>query len=46
VEIPFESYGEVEDMLSRIRLTGGQIEEMVLGEPDLEKVFMGVMHGA
>ena len=46
VEIPFESYGEVEDMLSRIRLTGGQIEEMVLGAPDLEKVFMGVMHDA
>ncbi|QID18781.1 ABC transporter ATP-binding protein [Nitrogeniibacter mangrovi] len=46
VEIPFERYGEVEDMLSRIRLTGGRIEEMVLGEPDLEKVFVGVMHAA
>ncbi|MBT0962666.1 ABC transporter ATP-binding protein [Denitromonas iodatirespirans] len=46
VEIPFEAYGEVEDMLSRIRLTGGRVEEMVLGEPDLEKVFMGVMHDA
>ena len=46
VEIPFESYGEVEDMLSRIRLTGGEVEDMVLGEPDLEKVFMGVMHEA
>ena len=46
VEIPFESYGEVEEMLSRIRLTGGEVEDMVLGEPDLEKVFMGVMHEA
>jgi len=46
VEIPFERYGEVEEMLTRIRLTGGQVEEMVLGEPDLEKVFMGVMHEA
>ena len=46
VEIPFESYGEVEDILSRIRLTGGQVEEMVLGAPDLEKAFVGVMHGA
>ncbi len=33
-------------MLSRIRLTGGEVEDMVLGEPDLEKVFMGVMHEA
>ena len=46
VEIPFEQFGEVEDMLSRIRLTGGEVTEMVLGEPDLEKVFMEVMHAS
>ena len=46
VEIPFYRYGDIEDMLSRIRLTGGVVEEMVLGAPDLERVFVGVMHEA
>ncbi len=46
VEVPFERFGEVEDMLSRIRLSGGCIEEMELGAPDLEKVFVGVMQDA
>jgi ABC-2 type transport system ATP-binding protein len=44
VEIPFERFGEVEEILTRIRLTGGQVEEMMLGEPDLEQVFVSVMH--
>jgi len=46
VEVPFERFGEVEDMLSRVRLSGGIIEEMELGAPDLEKVFVGVMQDA
>ena len=46
MEIPFEGYGEVEELLTRIRLTGGQVAELVLGEPDLEKVFVGVMNDA
>ena len=46
VEIPFEGYGDVEELLTRIRLTGGQVEELMLGEPDLEKVFVGVMNDA
>jgi ABC-2 type transport system ATP-binding protein len=42
----FESYGEVEALLARLREAGGGIEEIQLGEPDLERVFVEVMSRA
>ncbi|MCB1928239.1 MAG: ABC transporter ATP-binding protein [Rhodocyclaceae bacterium] len=44
LEFALERYDEVEGMLRRVREAGGEIVEMQLGEPDLEKVFVGVMH--
>ena len=44
LEFALERYDEVETMLRRVREAGGEIVEMQLGEPDLEKVFVGVMH--
>ncbi|MCB1915571.1 MAG: ABC transporter ATP-binding protein [Rhodocyclaceae bacterium] len=43
LEFALERYDEVEGMLRRLREAGGEIIEMQLGEPDLEKVFVGVM---
>jgi ABC-2 type transport system ATP-binding protein len=42
----FESYGEVETLLARLREADGGIEEIQLGEPDLERVFVEVMSRA
>ena len=42
----FERYGEVESLLGKVRLTGAQIEDMQLGEADLEQVFVRVMQAA
>ena len=45
-EYAFERFGDVENLLSRIRQGGAEILEMQLGEPDLEKVFVGVMRAS
>ena len=42
----FEIYADVESLLRRLREAGAGIEEMTLGEPDLEQVFLEVMHHA
>jgi ABC-2 type transport system ATP-binding protein len=42
---PFERFGEVEDLLARIRASGAEILDMELGAPDLEQVFISVMQG-
>ncbi|NMG63982.1 ATP-binding cassette domain-containing protein [Azoarcus indigens] len=46
MEFAFESYHEVEPLLARLRETGAGLIEMRLGEPDLERVFVEVMHSA
>ncbi len=46
VEFTLESYGDVEALLTRLRETGAGMTEMQLGEPDLERVFVEVMHRA
>jgi len=43
---PFDSYGEVETLLARLREGGAGLVEMRLGEPDLERVFVEVMNRA
>ena len=42
----FDAFGEVESLLRRLRERGAVIGEMALGEPDLEQVFLEVMHRA
>ena len=46
VEFGFDSCGEVEALLARLRESGAGLREMQLGEPDLERVFVEVMHRA
>lgn len=46
VEFGFDSYAEVESVLARLREAGAGLREMQLGEPDLERVFVEVMHRA
>ena len=45
-EFVFDSFGEVEQVLARLREANAGIEEMQLGEPDLERVFVEVMNRA
>ena len=42
--LPLHDYTELESMLHAIREAGGVIEEMELVKPDLEEVFVQVMH--
>ncbi|MHB1233807.1 MAG: ABC transporter ATP-binding protein [Burkholderiales bacterium] len=42
--LPLHDYAELESMLHAIREAGGVIEEMELVKPDLEEVFVQVMH--
>ena len=46
VEFDFDDYGEVEVVLARLREAGAGLREMALGEPDLERVFVELMHRA
>ena len=46
VEFAFDSYADVEPLLARLREAGAGLTEMQLGEPDLERVFVEVMHRA
>ena len=43
--LPFDNFGEVEPMLARIRAAGVRIEDLEIGKPDLEEVFVRVMQG-
>lgn len=42
----FDAYADVEKLLAGLREVDAGIEEIQLGEPDLERVFMEVMHRA
>ena len=46
VDFGFDSYADVETLLARLRESGAGMTEMQLGEPDLERVFVEVMHRA
>ena len=46
VDFGFDSYADVETLLGRLREAGAGMTEMQLGEPDLERVFVEVMHRA
>lgn len=43
--IPFDSFDEVEPLLTKIRSAGCAIESLEIGKPDLEEVFIRVMQG-
>ncbi|CAI06827.1 ABC transporter ATP-binding protein [Aromatoleum aromaticum] len=45
-EFALDTYDELEPTLARLREAGGRIVEMQLGEADLERVFVEVMHRA
>ena len=45
-EFGLENYAELEPTLARLREAGAEIAEMTLGEADLERVFVEVMHRA
>ncbi len=42
----FDAYADVEQLLARLREAEAGVEEIQLGEPDLERVFVEVMHRA
>jgi ABC-2 type transport system ATP-binding protein len=42
---PFDDFSEVEPLLARIRAAGCRIEDLEIGKPDLEEVFIRVMQG-
>lgn len=46
VGFAFDAYVEVEQILARLRENHAGIEELQLGEPDLERVFLEVMNRA
>ncbi|HRP25150.1 ABC transporter ATP-binding protein [Thauera sp.] len=46
IAFAFDSYAAVEDLLARLREAGAGVRELQLGEPDLERVFVEVMHRA
>ncbi|QDF95935.1 ABC transporter ATP-binding protein [Azoarcus sp. DD4] len=46
IEFGFDAYADVEQLLARLREGQAGIVELQLGEPDLERVFVEVMHRA
>ena len=43
--VSFDRFEEVEPVLAELRCHGCNLEEMEIGKPDLEDVFVRVMHG-
>jgi len=43
--IAFDQYSEIEPVLGILRANGGGLEDLEIGKPDLEDVFVRVMHG-
>ncbi|MBI1905821.1 MAG: ABC transporter ATP-binding protein [Rhodocyclales bacterium] len=46
VDFAFDVYADVEPLLGRLREAGAGVDEIQLGEPDLERVFVDVMNRA
>jgi ABC-2 type transport system ATP-binding protein len=44
--LPFDGFEEVEPMLTKIRAAGCRIDDLEIGKPDLEEVFVRVMQGS
>ncbi len=44
--VAFERYEEIEEVLAQLRTSGCRIEDMEVGKPDLEEVFVRVMRGS
>jgi ABC-2 type transport system ATP-binding protein len=42
---PFDDFAEVEPLLARIRAADCRIDDLEIGKPDLEEVFIRVMQG-
>ena len=42
---PFDDFTEVEPLLAKIRAAGCRIDDLEIGKPDLEEVFIRVMQG-
>ena len=42
---PFDGFDQVETLLARIRAAGCRIDDLEIGKPDLEEVFVRVMQG-
>ena len=43
--LPFDRFDEVEPLLAKIRAAGCVIDDLEIGKPDLEEVFVRVMQG-
>ena len=46
VAFGFDAYADVEQLLARLRESGAGVDEIQIGEPDLERVFVEVMNRA
>ncbi len=46
VAFGFDAYTDIEALLGRLREAGAGVDEIQIGEPDLERVFVGVMNRA
>lgn len=44
LEFGFDAFDEVADLLAGVRTCGGKVMDMVLGKPDMEQVFVGIMN--
>lgn len=44
LEFGFDAFDEVADLLTGVRTCGGKVMDMVLGKPDMEQVFVGIMN--
>lgn len=44
LEFGFDDFDEVADLLAGVRTCGGKVVDMVLGKPDMEQVFVGIMN--
>jgi ABC-2 type transport system ATP-binding protein len=43
--LPFDKYEQVEQLLAAVRTAGCVIDDLEIGKPDLEDVFVRIMHG-
>lgn len=43
--IPFERFNQIEPLLAELRASGCQLDQLEIGKPDLEEVFLRVMQG-
>ncbi|MFA7268240.1 MAG: ABC transporter ATP-binding protein [Sterolibacterium sp.] len=43
--IPFDRFDEIEPWLAELRISGCRVDDLEIGKPDLEDVFVKVMHG-